>query len=134
MTYCPDGCGGNGKKTFKPRPRPKSSSIPPLLAETESSSPEYPNTSPESCTSYAWTVGGPCLCPCLVYADERYPSTMSYLTAEGAWLTSPQSPVVQQVWDSHCASKAPVLRHQQSWSLLRAAAKLVYSCPVAAYL
>ena len=26
------------------------------------------------------------------------------------------------------------LRHQQSWSLLRAAAKLVYSCPVAAYL
>ena len=26
------------------------------------------------------------------------------------------------------------LRHRQSWSLLRAAAKLVYSCPVAAYL
>ena len=26
------------------------------------------------------------------------------------------------------------LRHQQSWSLLRAAARLVYSCPVAAYL
>ena len=26
------------------------------------------------------------------------------------------------------------LRHQQSWSLLRVAAKLVYSCPVAAYL
>ena len=26
------------------------------------------------------------------------------------------------------------LRHQQSWSLLRVAAKLIYSCPVAAYL
>ena len=37
---------------------------------------------------------GPCLYPSLVYAKERYPSTMSYLTAESARLTSPQSPVV----------------------------------------
>ena len=41
-----------------------------VLAETESSSPEYPHTSPESCTGYAWTAGGPCLCLSLVYAEE----------------------------------------------------------------
>ena len=32
--------------------------------------------------------------PSLVYAEEWYPSTVSYLTAESARLTSPQSPVV----------------------------------------
>ena len=41
-----------------------------------------------------WIAGGPCLCLSLVYTEERYPSTMSYLTAESARLTSRQPPVV----------------------------------------
>ena len=86
MTYYPDGCGGNGNKTFEPRPQPKSGLIPPLLAGTESSSLEYPHTLLKSCTGYAWTVGRPCLCPSLVYVEEQYPSTMSYLTDMAAYL------------------------------------------------
>ena len=88
----------SAKEWLDPSPR--------SMVRISPSSPEYPHTSLEPCTGYAWTVGGPCLYPSLVYAEERYPSTTSYLTAESARLTSPQSPVVEPVWDSHCASEA----------------------------
>ena len=65
----PTGVEETGRRLSSPG-HGQSGSIPPLLAETESSSPEYPHTSPELCTGYAWTAGGPCLCLSLAYAEE----------------------------------------------------------------